>query len=208
MPCTLYYVHDPMCSWCWGFSPVWREIKAAVSVQLDVHYVTGGLAPDTEELMPTAMQDMLQKTWRHIEQAIPGTPFNHTFWTSNSPRRATYGACRAVLAATSQHPEFEETMIAAIQRAYYVDALNPSDDTVLVTLAADMGCDVKQFTDQLNSEKINQLLMQNIRFARLLGATGFPSLFLETRAGNRQPIPVDYNNSAATIEQIKLAHTA
>ncbi len=99
-------------------------------------------------------------------------------------------------------------MIAAIQRAYYVDALNPSDDTVLVTLAADMGCDVKQFTDQLNSEKINQLLMQNIRFARLLGATGFPSLFLETRAGNRQPIPVDYNNSAATIEQIKLAYTA
>ncbi|MDH5427723.1 MAG: DsbA family protein, partial [Nitrospirota bacterium] len=24
---TLIYVADPMCSWCWGFSPVLEEIR-------------------------------------------------------------------------------------------------------------------------------------------------------------------------------------
>jgi putative protein-disulfide isomerase len=28
---TLYYVYDPMCSWCWGYKPVWLQIKEAVA---------------------------------------------------------------------------------------------------------------------------------------------------------------------------------
>ena len=27
---TLYYVADPMCSWCWGFQPVLEKVKEAV----------------------------------------------------------------------------------------------------------------------------------------------------------------------------------
>ncbi|MFT6977114.1 MAG: putative protein-disulfide isomerase, partial [Shewanella psychromarinicola] len=23
---TLYYVHDPMCSWCWGYRPTWDTL--------------------------------------------------------------------------------------------------------------------------------------------------------------------------------------
>ena len=24
---TLYYVHDPMCSWCYAFKPTFNELK-------------------------------------------------------------------------------------------------------------------------------------------------------------------------------------
>ena len=24
---TLYYVYDPMCSWCWGYKPTWDKVK-------------------------------------------------------------------------------------------------------------------------------------------------------------------------------------
>ncbi|MEF1187337.1 DsbA family protein, partial [Vibrio sinaloensis] len=23
----LYYVYDPMCSWCWGYKPTWRAVE-------------------------------------------------------------------------------------------------------------------------------------------------------------------------------------
>jgi protein-disulfide isomerase-like protein with CxxC motif len=54
-----------------------------------------------------------------------GTEFNFDFWTKCQPRRDTYKACRAVIAASQQNAE--EAMIEAIQKAYYLRAMNPSE---------------------------------------------------------------------------------
>lgn len=57
---TLYYVHDPMCSWCWGFQPTWRKIKAELPDGVSVEYLLGGLARDSEEPMLETMRGYLQ----------------------------------------------------------------------------------------------------------------------------------------------------
>ena len=36
MSAILYYFHDPMCSWCYAFQPVWRTIKAKLEPQVEV----------------------------------------------------------------------------------------------------------------------------------------------------------------------------
>ena len=48
-------------------------------------YVVGGLAPDSAEPMPEAMQLALQNTWRTIQSRIPGTEFNYDFWRARLP---------------------------------------------------------------------------------------------------------------------------
>lgn len=202
---TLYYAHDPMCSWCWGFRPTWEQLQQALPDTIATQYVLGGLAPDTTQPMPESMQQMLQQTWHQIAQSIPGTQFNHAFWTQNKPRRATYPACRAVLAAISQDIAFEEPMISAIQQAYYLNARNPSDDEVLIELASQIGCDVTLFKESLNAESTNEELMQQIHFARKLGAQGFPSLFFEAIGKTPIPLTLSYSNNACVFEQIDLA---
>ncbi|HSG65339.1 MAG TPA: DsbA family protein, partial [Gammaproteobacteria bacterium] len=87
---TLHYIHDPMCSWCYAFAPVWERIQAALPANVRVEYVLGGLAPDTDEPMPAPMRDHIQQTWNRIRAAVPGTVFNFDFWTRGTPRRATY----------------------------------------------------------------------------------------------------------------------
>ena len=72
----LYYGHDPMCSFCWAFRPEWEKLKTALSEKfprLEIVYLMGGLAPDTEEAMPESLQQKLQSTWRHIQELVPGT---------------------------------------------------------------------------------------------------------------------------------------
>ena len=80
---TLIYVHDPMCSWCWGFEPVRKKLFNHLHPSITIKRYVGGLAPDSNEPMPQQMQTMLQNTWRKIEQTIPGTEFNYDFWTLN-----------------------------------------------------------------------------------------------------------------------------
>ena len=58
---TLYYVHDPMCSWCWGYRPQWLKLKAALPEHVHVVSVLGGLAPDNHQPMPPGMREDLRE---------------------------------------------------------------------------------------------------------------------------------------------------
>ena len=194
----LIYVYDPMCSWCWGFRETWLKLQAAIGDKLAIEYKVGGLAPDSDEPMRKEMQQFLQQTWQRIEQQL-GTPFNHEFWHTAQPRRSTYPACRAVLVARLQNKEQE--MLYAIQKAYYLDAQNPSDISTLASLAEQIGLEKNAFLKEIESEKINSLLMDEINQARSLPIQGFPSLVLENK-GLYAAVPVNYQDWQSTYQQI------
>ena len=204
-PTTLYYVHDPMCSWCWGFRPVWQEIRQNLDGNIQVKYILGGLAPDIDEIMPVAMQQDIAGYWRKIRQYIPNTEFNFDFWQQCEPRRSTYPACRAVIAARKQQADIELAMIEGIQKAYYLHAQNPSNDDTLISLAVNLGLDKTRFSEDLNAQSTQNELLEEIQFSRSIGAQGFPSMVLE-KNGQAQLVPLNYNEAQATldfIEQIK-----
>jgi len=199
---TLYYIHDPMCSWCWGFRPTWQQLETQLKTTLEIVYVVGGLAPDSDQPMPMAMQQTLAATWQRIQQQIPGTDFNYEFWkaTSNTqPRRSTYPACRAVLAAKMQDPNLEQAIILGIQQAYYLNAQNTSNVDILATAAANIGLNTQQFTHDMASQTLELELKQQFKLARQLSSQGFPSLVL-SKGGHLYAIPLDYNNSQ-TMQQ-------
>ena len=199
----LYYVHDPMCSWCWAFEPTRRRLFEALAGRVEIRRLLGGLAPDSQAPMPPAMRQMLQQTWRRIQQVVPGTEFNFDFWRDNEPRRSTYPANRAVIAARLQGDRYDALMTARIQRAYYLEANNPSDDEVLTALAADLGLDAEVFAADLAAEPTQQRLLEEIRQGRALGIDSFPSLALATAAGV-YPIGLDYLDAEAMLRQIEM----
>tara|TARA_R110001583_G_scaffold10019_1_gene46760 strand:+ start:3475 stop:4302 length:828 start_codon:yes stop_codon:yes gene_type:complete len=227
MNATLYYIYDPMCSWCWGYRPVWDALKLNLSDAIQIEYVAGGLAPDSNKPMPVEQQAMVKAHWHSIEEKL-GTKFNFDFWRNNTPRRSTYNACRAAIAANNQGYQVE--MVEAIQHAYYLRALNPSDNDVLIGLAKELSTqklstqklptqklaeqkpskqesiaksafDLTRFTADFTSEENEQALMQQIHLARALTNQGFPSLVLECN-GVRRQILLNYKDYQATLADI------
>lgn len=197
----LYYVHDPMCSWCWGFRPVWKQVQESLAANVSVQYVLGGLAADTQQAMPVSMQETIKETWRNIQHEIPGTVFNFNFWTACQPRRSTYPACRAILAAEMQDVQQEKNMLLAIQQAYYLHAKNPSDNAVLLELASEIGLDCSQFKKDLVSARCEKRLRNEMQIAASLGVFSFPALVLSTN-DCYTAIDIDYNNSDTIISNI------
>lgn len=174
----LIYAHDPMCSWCWGFHPSYKKLMANLPSGVEVLRVVGGLAPDSDEPMPESMKQYLSQTWKTIQDRIPGTEFNFDFWTQCEPRRSTYPACRAVVAARFQGVEWDEAMTEAIQRAYYLHAQNPSNNETLIEAAETIGLDRPKFEYDLVSNEVEEIFANDLGLCQQLGIQGFPSLVL------------------------------
>ena len=170
---TLYYVADPMCSWCWGFQPVLDKIKEVLPKDVSLVYVMGGLARDSDEPMPDEIRSYVKNAWREVTETT-GADFNWDFWEKCEPRRSTYPSCRAFYAAQMQGKGV--VLFEAIQRAYYQEARNPSDVETLVALAGEHGLDVETFEKDLLSPEIEQQMQDGFNIRRSMNANEFPSL--------------------------------
>lgn len=195
-----------MCSWCWGFEPVRKKLFAGLDNSVNVKRCVGGLAPDSSEPMPQEMQNMLEATWHRIEESIPGTVFNFDFWTKCKPRRSTYPSNRAIIASRQQGIAYDEQMTHLIQQAYYSQAKNPSDESLLIELATELskqsGFNVQSFIQDLRSQKVEDLFQQELQYTRRLGMNSFPSLAYQVE-DKVYSIALDYNNAANMLAQIK-----
>lgn len=203
----LYYVHDPMCSWCWAFRPVLLELIKKLPTEITFIRLLGGLAADSDEPMPGKTQQYVIGNWRRIQQQLPETKFNYDFWTTCKPRRSTYPSCRAVIAARNQGDEYDEVMTHAIQQAYYLQARNPSDNETLITLAKEIGLNEKQFSEDLYNERTHQELSQELETARDLQLNSFPGFLL---ISNQQQLRInpDYHDANVILDKIERAAEA
>ena len=204
-PAELIVAHDPMCSWCWAFSRTLQSIEDALPEGIGSSLLLGGLAPDSDQPMPADMQSHLSGVWKQIEQHVPGTEFNHDFWTTCSPRRSTWPACRAMIAALAQRPGADREMSRAIQQAYYLNARNPSDDETLVALAEDLGLDAERFATDLHSDETKAEHHRQRQICQQLGIQGYPSMVLVTEAADGKSahrVALDHNSADVTLSHL------
>ncbi len=199
----LYYVADPMCSWCWGFQANLMQIKEALPSELPLVYVMGGLARDSAEPMPEDVKAYVKNAWRQVT-AETGAVFNWDFWKVCEPRRSTYPSCRAFYAAQAQGEESGVLMFEAIQRAYYQEARNPSDLDTLVAVADEIGLDVDRFVLDLKSGAIEKAMQEGFQLRRELQANEFPSLVF--RKGERVDFLVrGYDAVEVVLDRLEMA---
>ncbi len=187
-----------MCSWCWAYRPTLLQLRENLPDNITWQNVLGGLAPDNDEPMPEQMRQMLQGYWRQIQSSV-GTEFNFDFWTKCKPRRDTYKACRAVIAASGQRAE--EAMIEVIQKAYYLRAMNPSNPETLGDLAQEIGLNRKRFMQDLVSAQLEDAFQRQLSLRSQLNVRSFPSLVL-VYGSRRSSIAHDYQGYQTSLDQI------
>ena len=176
---ALVYFADPMCSWCWGFSPTIDHLSEALG--LPVQVVMGGLATgDGARPLDRGMAATIAHHWHQVEEAS-GQPFDHgalerragTGW-----RYDTQLACMAVIAARSQDAACALPFLARLQRAFYADAVDLTDPTVYADLAASGVPDPAALVAALADPALAHGARTEFARARELGVAGFPTLMV------------------------------
>ena len=191
-----------MCSWCWAFRPSMDALIEMLPKEINVIRLLGGLAPDSDIPMPDNIREYVLENWRAIEKKVPKTKFNYNFWKECAPRRSTYPACRAVIAARKQKKIFDKEMTLAIQKAYYLNARNPSDYETLIELAEEIGADKNKFSEDVISSETDRILKEEIQQCKKLDLNSLPSLLFINKEKEIR-IQSDYLNANTMLNRIE-----
>jgi putative protein-disulfide isomerase len=172
----IYFV-DPMCSWCYGFSPVVSELRRRYGDVLPIRPVLGGLRPGTTEPMPEKARRGLVHHWQEIG-AMAGVPFDASLAEREGFVYDTDPAARAVVLARRTSDDAALDYLAAAHRAFYAEGRDITDPAVLADLAAEQGFDRAAFLTALADEGLKTETWRDYALSQRAGATGFPTLIV------------------------------
>lgn len=171
----LIYFADPMCSWCYGFSPVIDQIRQAYGRALPIRVVMGGLRPGTDTPMTDEARRQIVGHWTHVHEAS-GLPFDPAVLDREGFVYDTDPAARAVVVARRDSEELAARYLSAAQRAFYAENRDITSGEVLGDLAADLGLDRDAFLEAWASEEAKQETWRDYAISQRAGVTGFPTL--------------------------------
>lgn len=174
----LWYFADPMCSWCWGFSPVIETLRDEYRERMKIALVLGGLRPgETAPMTATGREDILHH-W-HAVQARTGQPFRFDGALTEGFVYDTEPACRAVVTVGGIEPTQIFAMFKAIQTAFYAEGRDVTQAGVLADLAAGLGVDDRTFLRDFDSGTAHARTQAHFRQTRQAGVRGFPTLIVQ-----------------------------
>ena len=194
----LIYFSDPMCSWCYGFSPVIEDIRRAYGRALPIRVIMGGLRPGTEVPLTAQAKAEILGHWTHVQEACE-VPFDRTALDREGFVYDTDPAARAVVVVRRQGEELAARYLGAAQRAFYAEARDVTSGEVLADLAADFGLDRDRFLEDWGGEDAKAETWRDYAVSQRAGVTGFPTL---VGGPNEQGVYGIVNRGYAPSEQV------
>lgn len=180
----LLYFADPMCSWCWGYSPVIAAVERQFAHHLPIRTIMGGLRPYTTEPMTAEARARSRGHWQRVHEAS-GQPIDLAFFDRDSFTYDTEPACRAVVVLRRHGPAQALAALRAIQRAFYAENTDVTDPEHLTRIAAALGHDPVAFRQDLDSEAARHETAQDFATSQNAGVQGFPTLAAGPAPDNR-----------------------
>jgi putative protein-disulfide isomerase len=181
----LVLVADPMCSWCYGFGKEMTSLRER-HPEIPLEIVVGGLRAGATDVLDDAGKRFRLEHWARVEEAS-GLPFNRDgLMARKGFVYDTEPVCRAVVAARILAPEADLLKVfRAFQHAFYVDALDTTDGTVLAKVGAAVlnaighVVTMEDFLAVWLKQSTIAAAAADFATARAAGVASFPTLFLE-----------------------------
>ena len=172
MQTELIFVIDPMCSWCWGFHPVIKELREKHSNTYEFSLIVGGLRTKGQMAWTEESKGYLAQNWNAVAQRTK-QPFNFSLLNKTAFDYDTYPACKAIVTVRElwgDDASFE--YLEKIHEAFYVKGEDTTSIEVLISYVDDK----ETFLALYESARAELLMQHDFSKARSMGANSFPSI--------------------------------
>lgn len=173
----ILYFADPMCSWCWGFSPVIAAIAAACAGRVPIRLCAGGLRAGETRPMDDRSRAYVRHHWEQVATQT-SQPFDFRFFERAYFVYDTEPACRAAVTMRNLAPEAALAYLAAVQRAFYAENRDVTTEAELAAVAAGF-VSPDDFRAVFHAPEVHEATQADFRLTQGLGIQGFPTVLLQ-----------------------------
>jgi putative protein-disulfide isomerase len=171
----IIYFADPMCSWCYGFSPVISALAERFEGRLTLGLVMGGLRAGNTQAMRQEDKEYIRNAWSRVGAAT-GQPFDMTFFDRDGFTYDTEPACRAVVTVRRMVPNLALPFMTRIQQAFYAENRDITAGDEIAGVADEAGLPREQFNETFVATETRNETFRDFLTAQELGIRGFPTL--------------------------------
>jgi len=173
------YVYDPLCGWCYGFSPVIKQFAQEKSPEVDFEIISGGMVTGSRIGPASEIAPYISEAYKDVEAAT-GIEFGEKFLNGTLKEGTaifTSIPASVALSIIKHHkPESAIDFAADVQKAIYYHGMEPADTSGYAELAAKYGLDKTQFMQDMASEKFNEAAQADFKKSDEYGVRGFPTV--------------------------------
>lgn len=181
----LRYFADPMCSWCWGFAPVVREVARQLPEQLPLRVISGGLRAGNTRSLDESTRSQVLHHWHQV-QAATGQQFDFDGALPAGFIYDTEPACRAVSWVSRNAPDRSLDVLEALQQAFYAEGRDVTQVSVIQAILSEL--DLATLAQDLDFPAARETAEQDFEETRAHGISGFPSVLLYRSKSQRSRI--------------------
>jgi putative protein-disulfide isomerase len=171
----LLYIADPMCSWCYGFSPVIAAIAERFADRMALRLVMGGLRAGNTAPMRQEDKDYIRSAWTRVN-AASGQPFDFHFFDRESFVYDTEPACRAVVTARRLLPRLALPFMGRISQAFYAENRDMTSADEIAAVAEEAGFERDAFSAAFLAPETRNETFRDFLTAQQMGIRGFPTV--------------------------------
>ena len=172
----IYYIGDPMCSWCWGISPHVNALQRfATQHHINMELIMGGLRPDDGQEWTDDFKSYLKHHWKEVNKRS-GQPFSMQFFDKKTFNYNTEPACRAVVTVRTIAPEKSLAFYELVQYYFYAKSEDPKQLEFYKPICKELNIDFVIFSEKFTAKTTIEATQADFMKSRELGVRGFPSI--------------------------------
>lgn len=178
----LFYVGDPMCSWCWGMSTELKKLQDFCTKEgIKFSVILGGLRIGGGNEWNEQFKSFLKNEWQKIQKKT-GQDFVYSLLDLKHFNYDTEPACLAVYIVKKILKDKDDNsssvlaFFSKIQEKFYAKGQDPTKLEFYHDICEELDIDIDEFQMHFNSKEMKKELEKDFALAGNLGASGMPSL--------------------------------
>jgi putative protein-disulfide isomerase len=182
---NIIYCFDAYCGWCYGFSPVMKQLALDFKDAFHFEVLSGGMIVRDEPLPISSMAAYIKEFYPVVEKRT-GIRFGSDYlWHIEHPDLSDWypdseKAAIALCVFKEFYPDKQVEIAATLQYALHFEGRDLCDDEAYRHLTEQYHIPADIFYDKLHSETYKDEAHYEFALCRQLQVSGFPTVFLQT----------------------------
>ncbi len=184
MQLTLIYCYDAYCGWCYGFSPVIKQIAEQYKDNFHTEVLSGGMVLPEQPVHISATAGYIKEAYKTVE-AYTGVLFGEDYlWHINNPDSSDWFPSSekpaiALSVFKEIHPHLQVQFAADLQHALHYEGRDLTDNEAYRHLLEKYSIDADDFYTKLQTDDYKEKAYYEFQLCKQLQVTGFPQVLMQ-----------------------------